>query len=210
MLRVRTKICGITRVEDAICAVKAGADAIGLVFYAPSPRNVSVEQAQKICAALPPFVTVVALFVDEQREVIEQICRILPINLLQFHGNESEKDCLGYSIPYIKAIRVRLESDFSTAESEFKSAQAILADAYKKGVAGGTGELFDWSLLPSKHQKPIILAGGLTSDNIRSAIQTVQPYAVDVSGGVELKKSIKDHEKICQFIKEVSRGFEDK
>ncbi|MFT5716383.1 MAG: phosphoribosylanthranilate isomerase [Oleiphilaceae bacterium] len=210
MLRVRTKICGITRVEDAICAVNSGADAIGLVFYTPSPRNVSVEQAQKICAVLPPFVTVVALFVDEQREVIEQICQALPINLLQFHGKESEKDCLGFSIPYIKAIRVRFDSDVSKAELAYKSAQAILVDAYKKGVVGGTGELFDWSLLPLEHKKPLILAGGLTPDNIRKAIQTVQPYAVDVSGGVEFKKSIKDHEKICQFIKEVSRGFEDK
>lgn len=210
MLRVRTKICGITRVEDAICAVNAGADAIGLVFYAPSPRNVSIEQAQKICSALPPFVTVVALFVDEDRKVIEQVCQALPINLLQFHGDESEKDCLGFTIPYIKAIRVRLDSDVHRAEEEYKSARAILVDTYKKGVAGGTGELFDWSLVPAKHNKPLILAGGLTPENIRKAIQTVQPYAVDVSGGVELEKSIKDHEKVSQFIKEVSRECGDK
>jgi len=210
MLRVRTKICGITRVEDALYAVNAGADAIGLVFYADSARNVTIEQAQKICAALPPFITIVALFVDEQRKEIERICQAVPINLLQFHGDESEKDCLGFSIPYIKAIKVRLDSDVKTAETEYKSAQAILVDTYKKGVAGGTGELFDWSLLPIEYKKPLILAGGLTPDNIRKAIQTVQPYAVDVSGGVELKKSIKDHEKISQFIKEVSRGCEDK
>jgi len=210
MLRVRTKICGITRVEDALCAINAGADAIGLVFYAPSPRNVTIEQAQKICAVLPPFITVVALFVDEQRKEIEKICQAVPINLLQFHGDESEKDCLGFTTPYIKAIKVRLGSDVKTAESEYKSAQAILVDTYKKGIAGGTGELFDWSLLPKEHKKPLILAGGLTPENIRKAIQTVQPYAVDVSGGVELKKSIKDHEKISQFIKEVSRGCEDK
>jgi len=210
MLRVRTKICGITRVEDALYAVNAGADAIGLVFYAPSPRNVSIEQAKKICAALPPFVTVVALFVNEQRKEIERICQAVPINLLQFHGDESETDCLGFTIPYIKAIKVRLDSDVGIAETKYKSAQAILVDTYKKGVAGGTGELFDWSLLPAEHQKPLILAGGLTPDNIRKAIQTVQPYAVDVSGGVELKKSIKDHEKVSQFIKEVSRGCEDK
>lgn len=205
MLRVRTKICGITRVEDAVCAVNAGADAIGLVFYGPSPRHVSIEQAQLICAALPPFVTVVALFVDEDRKVIEEVCRAVPINLLQFHGAETEEDCLGFKIPYIKAIRVRLDTDVGVAEKKFESAQAILVDTYKKGVPGGTGELFDWSLLPIDHIKPLILAGGLTPDNIRKAIQTVQPYAVDVSGGVELEKSIKDHEKVSQFIKGVSR-----
>jgi len=210
MERVRTKICGITRVEDALCAVQAGADAIGLVFYEPSPRNVSIETAQKICAVLPPFVTVVALFVDEQRNVIERICREVPISLLQFHGDEAESDCLGFSIPYIKAIKVRSESDVNVAETKFKSTLAILVDTYKKGVAGGTGELFDWSLLPQEHSKPLILAGGLTPQNINKAIRTVQPYAVDVSGGVELEKSIKDHEKISQFIKEVSRGCEDK
>jgi len=210
MLRVRTKICGITRVEDALCAVNAGADAIGLVFYAPSPRNVSIEQAQKICAVLPPFVTIVALFVDEKRQEIARICQAVPINLLQFHGDEVEKDCLGFALPYIKAIKVRTNSDVETAEKEFESAQAILVDTYKKGVAGGTGELFDWSLLPVDHKKTLILAGGLTPDNIRKAIQTVQPYAVDVSGGVELKKSVKDHEKVTQFIKEVSRACEDK
>ncbi|MFT7186217.1 MAG: phosphoribosylanthranilate isomerase [Pseudohongiellaceae bacterium] len=210
MLRVRTKICGVTRVEDALCAANSGADAIGLVFYAPSPRNVSIEQAQKICAALPPFVTVVALFVDEQRKVIEQVCQALPIDLLQFHGGESEKDCLGFTVPYIKAIRVRSDSDVRTAEAEYKSAQAILVDTYKKGVAGGTGALFDWSLLPAEHNKPLILAGGLTPENIRKAIQTVQPYAVDISGGVELEKNIKDHEKISQFIKEVSRECGEK
>jgi len=208
MMRVRTKICGITRVEDALAAVNAGADAIGLVFYAPSPRHVSIEMAKHICAAMPPFVTIVALFVDEQRSKIETILQDVPINLLQFHGEESEQDCLGFSTPYIKAIKVRAVTDVQCAEAEFKSAQAILVDTYKKGVAGGTGELFDWSLLPEVHAKPLILAGGLRPENIQKAIQTVQPYAVDVSGGVELKKSIKDHDKISQFIKEVSRGCE--
>jgi len=209
MMRVRTKICGITRVEDALAAVNAGADAIGLVFYAPSPRHVSIEMAKRICIAMPPFVTIVALFVDEQRKQIETILQEVPVNLLQFHGEESEQDCLGFSIPYIKAIKVRGAKDVQCAEAEFKSAQAILVDTYKKGVAGGTGELFDWSLLPEVHAKPLILAGGLKPENIQKAIRTVQPYAVDVSGGVELKKSIKDHEKISQFIKEVSRGCED-
>jgi len=210
MMRVRIKICGITRVEDALAAVNAGADAIGLVFYEPSPRHVSIEMAKRICAAMPPFVTIVALFVDEQRKQIETILQDVPINLLQFHGDESEQDCLGFSTPYIKAIKVRESTDVQYAEAEFKSAQAILVDTYKKGVAGGTGELFDWSLLPEVHTKPLILAGGLKPENIQKAIRTVQPYAVDVSGGVELKKGIKDHEKVSQFIKEVSRGCEDK
>lgn len=210
MYRVRTKICGITRVEDALCAVSSGADAIGLVFYEPSPRNVSIETAQKICAALPPFITVVALFVDESRSVIERVCSELPVSLLQFHGDESEQQCTGFPIPYIKAIKIRTDTDLADAELKFKTAQAILVDTYKKGVAGGTGELFDWSLLPALHVKPLILAGGLVPENVESAIRTVKPYAVDVSGGVEFSKGIKDHEKVSQFIKEVSSGCEDK
>lgn len=210
MLRVRTKICGITRAEDALCAVNSGADAIGLVFYPPSPRNVSIAQAKEICEVMPPFVTIVALFVNEQRLEIEKICQAVPINIIQFHGDETEKDCLGYKLPYIKAIKIRTHTDLDFAESEFKSAQAILVDTYKKGVAGGTGELFDWSLLPAEPKKPLILAGGLTPHNIQKAIKTVKPYAVDVSGGVEREKSIKDHKKVTQFIKEVARASEDK
>ena len=209
MQRVRIKICGITRVQDALHAVNAGADAIGLVFYPPSPRNVEVDIARKICTALPPFVSVVGLFVNEQRERVDEICNAIPLSLIQFHGDESEADCTRYKLPYIKAIRVRSSCDVINAEQQFFSAQALLVDAFKEGVPGGTGETFDWSLLPSSRLKPLVLAGGLNPDNVRSAIQSVRPYAVDVSGGVEVKKGIKDHAKISRFINEVSLGYQE-
>ncbi len=208
--RVRTKICGITSVEDALCAVNAGADAIGLVFYGPSPRNVSLKQAKAICAALPPFVSVVALVVDRPREEIQALCDTLPISLLQFHGDEADRDCTGFGLPYIKAIRVRSADDVRGAADLYPGAQGILVDAYVEGVAGGTGQTFDWSLLPGRYDKPLILAGGLNPANVRNAISQVKPYAVDVSGGVEREKGIKDHKKIVSFINEVLCGCENK
>ena len=209
MQRVRIKICGITRPQDALHAVNAGADAIGLVFYPPSPRHVEVDIARQICSVLPPFVTVVGLFVNERRARVEEICHLIPLSLIQFHGDESETDCTGYCLPYIKAIKVRTKTDVASAEQQFSSAQALLVDAYKEGVPGGTGETFDWSLLPSSRSKPLVLAGGLTPHNVRIAIHSVQPYAVDVSGGVEAAKGIKDHEKISRFINEVSLGYQE-
>ena len=204
LARVRTKICGITLVEDALLAVSAGADAIGLVFYEPSPRYVSPEVARDICKALPPFVGVVGLFVNHSREDITGICAQVPLTLLQFHGAEREADCLGYGIPYIKAIQVRDAISVANAELAFPSAQGLLVDTYKEGVAGGTGEVFDWALLPENCAKPLILAGGLNPQNVRNAITQVEPFAVDVSGGVEREKGIKDRDKIISFIKEVS------
>ncbi len=202
--RVRTKICGITSVHDALLAVDAGADAIGLVFYEPSPRFVSVPVAQDICRSLPPFVSVVGLFVNHGRAAVREICAKVPLSLLQFHGAESERDCLGFDMPYIKAIQVRDETSVAKAESEFSSALGLLVDTYKAGVAGGTGESFDWSLLPPNCSKPLVLAGGLNPQNVRNAIVQVNPYAVDVSGGVEQEKGIKDRDKLISFIKEVS------
>jgi len=207
MQRVRTKICGITRVDDALQAVSAGADAIGLVFYPPSPRNISIDIASQICSVIPPFVSVVGLFVDASRQRIEEICQRVPLGLLQFHGDEPEVECSAFRLPYIKAIKVRSDHDVIDAEQRYGSAQAILVDTYKKGVAGGTGEMFDWSLLPAKTSMvPLILAGGLSPDNVRRGIRAVRPYAVDVSGGVEREKGIKDHHKVIRFIEEVSRG----
>lgn len=203
---VRSKICGITNPEDALVAIAAGADALGLVFYPPSPRCVNVKQAQAICAALPPFVSVVALFVDAEQEQIEQCCSQLPISLLQFHGEESEQQCSRYRLPYIKALRIRTAEDVSRAEGVYHSAQGLLVDTYKAGTPGGTGESFDWSLLPDQRNKPLILAGGLNPDNVRQAITQVKPYAVDVSGGVERAKGLKDHQKIIRFLDEVSGG----
>ncbi|KZX74268.1 N-(5'-phosphoribosyl)anthranilate isomerase [Oleiphilus sp. HI0009] len=204
--RARTKICGITRPEDALAAVSAGADAIGLVFYAPSPRSVTVDQAKEICTVLPPFVGVVALFVDAEPSLIHQVCKELPVTLLQFHGDESESDCQGYGVPYIKALRVRSSEDVTNAENNYPTATGILVDTYKAGVQGGTGETFDWDLLPVQRSKPLILAGGLTHQNVAKAIAHVQPYAVDVSGGVEASKGIKSSQLIQQFLQEVSCG----
>lgn len=203
MAVVRSKICGITRVEDALAAAAAGADAIGLVFYAKSPRAVSVLQAQQIIAALPPFVTTVGLFVDIARAELQQILADVPLDLLQFHGDESLAQCEGYGRPYIKALRVRPGDDLVALMGQYPSASGILLDTYVEGVPGGTGLAFDWSLVPQHLPKPVILAGGLTPENVAAAIAAVKPYAVDVSGGVEASKGIKDADKVHAFIREV-------
>lgn len=194
--------------EDALQAIQAGADALGFVFYEPSPRYISPEQAANICKQLPPFICKVALFVNADSETVRNVCDFVGIDLIQFHGDEKEIDCIPYSLPYIKAIRVRHKNDVSVAEEEFPSALAILVDAYKKGVPGGTGERFDWALLPQERTKPLILAGGLDKQNIYHAIKTVHPYAVDVSGGVEQAKGKKNHRTVTQFLNEVSRASE--
>ena len=204
-MRTRVKICGITRPEDALTAVKAGADAIGLVFYGPSPRCVSLEQAQAIAQVIPPFVTITALFVDPTAEEVQKILDSVRIDLIQFHGDENEHFCEQFNTPYIKAIRVRNTQDVVANSLRFPSALAFLLDSFKPGVPGGTGETFDWSLIPQESQKPIILAGGLTAENIATAIQQVTPFAVDVSGGVEATKGIKDASKIQEFMNEVYR-----
>ncbi len=200
---VRSKICGITRVEDALAAVAAGADAIGLVFYAKSPRAVSMEQACQIVAALPPFVTSVGLFVDIERAELQRILAAVPLDLLQFHGDENLVQCEGYSRPYIKALRIKPGDDIAAMMADYPSASGILLDTYVEGVPGGTGLAFDWSLVPAQLPKPVILAGGLTPDNVAAAIARVKPYAVDVSGGVEASKGIKDADKVRAFIREV-------
>ncbi len=197
---VRSKICGITRVEDALVAAAAGADAIGLVFYARSPRAVSVQQARAIVAALPPFVTTVGLFVDAAPGEINEILDAVPLDLLQFHGDESAAECSGYHRPYIKALRVRPGEDIRARCADYPQAAGILLDTFVPGVPGGTGEAFDWSLVPEDPGCPIILAGGLTPDNVAAAIRQVRPWAVDVSGGVEAGKGIKDAEKVRAFV----------
>lgn len=208
MPAVRSKICGITRIEDALAAVAAGADAIGLVFYAKSPRAVNVQQARAIIAALPPFVTSVGLFVNASRCELGEILDAVPLDLLQFHGDESAADCEGYHRPYIKALRVKAGDDIAAACLAYPGASGILLDTYVEGVPGGTGEAFDWSLVPQGLSKPIILAGGLTPDNVAAAIARVRPYAVDVSGGVEQGKGIKDPAKIQAFMQAVRRSNE--
>jgi phosphoribosylanthranilate isomerase len=202
---VRVKICGITRVEDALAAAAAGADAIGLVFYANSPRAVTVEQAQAIIAALPPFVTTVGLFVDIQRDELQRILASVPLDLLQFHGDESVEQCEGFGRPYIKALRVKAGDDIAAEVNRYPGASGILLDTYVEGVPGGTGKAFDWSLVPQELSKPVILAGGLRPDNVGDAVRQLRPYAVDVSGGVEASKGIKDAEKVTAFVR-AARG----
>ena len=200
MQRTRVKICGITSIEDAAMAVESGADAIGLVFYEPSPRAVSLEQAQAICQSLPPFVTVVALVVNAEKSFIQHLLAALPIDVIQFHGDERAAFCEQFNRPFIKAIRMRPELVLSQCFAEFEQAKALLLDAYRKGVPGGTGEVFDWGRIPAQRDVPIVLAGGLNPDNVAAAIAKVKPYAVDVSGGVEQAPGLKDADKVKNFI----------
>ncbi len=202
-MRVRVKICGITRLEDALCAVEQGADAIGLVFYDQSPRNVSINQAIEIANYIPAFVSVVGLFVNAEPSFINEVISSSKIDLLQFHGDESSEECASYCLPFIKAIRVQSDTNLVQYAKEYSAAKALLLDAYTEGVAGGTGHVFDWNLIPKQLAKPIILAGGLKADNVAHAIQQVLPYAVDVSGGVEASKGVKDAAKISAFMRQV-------
>lgn len=199
-MRIRTKICGITRVEDALIAAQAGVDALGLVFYAKSPRAVTVAQAQKIIAALPPFVSTVGLFVNASRSEINAILDELPLDVLQFHGDETAADCEGFARPYFRALRMQPGLDIAQLAEQYQSAQGILLDAWVPGVHGGTGERFDWTQIPASLAKPLILAGGLNADNVAQAMQQVQPWAVDVSGGVEANRGIKDADKMRKFL----------
>src|SRR5690554_4551277 len=201
----RIKICGITRVEDALAAAGAGADAIGLVFHAASPRAVSIEQARAIVQALPPFVTSVGLFVDASEETIRRVLEQVPLDMLQFHGDEPEAFCQRFVRPYLKAVRVRAGDDLDALAGRWPGASGILLDSYKPGVPGGTGETFDWSMIPAQRNWTLVLAGGLQADNVRQAIDLTTPWAVDVSGGVEAAKGIKDIAKINAFIQEVKR-----
>ena len=204
-MRTRVKICGITRCQDAEFAAEMGVDAIGLVFFEASPRAVTIAQAKKIVAVLPPFVSVVALFVDAAASTVNDCLAALPIDILQFHGNESQEYCAQFSRPYLKAIRMREGIDLAAKAEIYDDACALLLDSYQPGVQGGTGQTFDWSMI-KKIDKPIILAGGLTAENVGEAIKRVQPFAVDVSGGVEEEKGIKAQTKINAFMQEVKNG----
>lgn len=202
-MRVRVKICGITRVEDALSAVESGADAIGLVFYEPSPRNVSIEQAIEIANKIPAFVTIVGLFVNADSEFVRSVVSRVGLDLLQFHGDETPQECACYGLPFIKAIRVKSDTNLVQCAKDFSAARGLLLDAYTEGVAGGTGNVFDWGLIPTNLGKPVILAGGLNAHNVAQAISQVKPYAVDVSGGVEASKGIKDAAKIAAFMQQI-------
>jgi phosphoribosylanthranilate isomerase len=205
-MRTRVKICGFTRIEDAVYAAQNGVDAIGLVFYPPSPRHIEIEQAIKIVNALPAFTTVVALFVDEQEAQIRKVLAQVPIDCIQFHGDEPAKTCRIYGKRYIKAVSMKDNIDIDALVHEYHDAAGLLLDAYHPDAKGGTGNQFDWELIPKHCSLPIILAGGLDETNAKQAIQTVRPYALDVSSGVEVNKGIKDSLKIAAFIKQVNEG----
>lgn len=198
--RARVKICGITSVDDAQAVVDAGADALGLVFYAASPRAVTIEQAREIAFAAGPFTVVTGLFVNADPEFMAAVLAQVPLQLLQFHGDETPDYCESFRRPYMKAIRMRPELDVAATIALYPTASGILLDAYRPGVPGGTGETFDWARVPQSPAKPIILAGGLTPANVVDAINATHVYGVDVSGGVESAPGKKDHGKITSFI----------
>ena len=205
--RTRVKICGITRADDALAAAAMGVDAIGLVFYNGSPRNVETEQAAAICRQLPAFVTTVALFLDADQVFIHEVLTKVPIDLLQFHGIEDPAYCESFDKPYIKALGMgsfNLEGLISQSKA-YKNARGLLLDSHEPGAAGGTGETFDWNSIPVMN-KPLILAGGLTVSNVAAAVSRVHPWAVDVSSGVEADKGIKSVELMSAFMQEVENA----
>ena len=199
MSRTRIKICGLTRPQDVLAAVEAGADAIGFVFYPPSPRALSPEQAAELVALLPPFVTAVGLFVNPSPAEVASVLARVPLHLLQFHGDETEAECAAHGRPWIKAARMRPGVDLVEFAHLHPGACGILLDAFVDGYGGG-GKTFDWSLIPAQHGRPLILSGGLDPDNVTAAIRRVRPWAVDVSSGVESAKGIKDAHKMAAFI----------
>ena len=201
-MRTRTKICGITRLEDAKASVRAGCDALGFVFYKESPRYIALDAFKVIVKELPPFVTKTGLFVNADPAEIEEAIQSGLVNVLQFHGDETPDFCRQFNFPYIKAVAVSSSVDLIQYAKDFHDAEALLLDAYHEHLKGGTGQTFDWNLIPHSLSKPIVLAGGLNVDNVKEAINQVKPYAVDISGGVEDSKGIKNSLKIQAFIKE--------
>jgi phosphoribosylanthranilate isomerase len=214
-MRTRVKICGITRTEDVELAVGAGVDALGLVFYDKSPRFITNQQAVEISQAIPSFVSCVALFKDADERQIESVLNTVNIDVIQFHGSETVEFCEQFSRPYIKALGMKganCDVNYLFAKAEkYHTAKALLLDSHAPGEAGGTGEVFDWSMLTSSGAlKPaIILAGGLTPDNVKSAIEVAHPYAVDISSGVESSPGIKDKTKVDAFMQQIATADEE-
>jgi phosphoribosylanthranilate isomerase len=206
-VKTRIKICGLTREEDVDAAVAAGADALGFVFYPPSPRYVTAQRAVELVRRIPPFVEVVGLFVNEPPEVVQAVCAALPISILQFHGDENAAYCRQFSRPYLRAARVRPELDLVEFAGSFPDARGLLLDAFVEGYGGG-GHVFDWTLIPPDLPGFLVLSGGLTAANVGDAIRRVRPVAVDVSSGVEMGKGIKDHSKIAAFVAAVRKADE--
>lgn len=202
-MSIRVKVCGITRVEDALAAVHFGASAVGFVFWERSARYISPAGARGIVSALPPFITSVGVYVDPEAGWVDESVSAAGLNLLQFHGSESPEFCRQFSLPYIKAVRVRAGLDLLQYASLYAGAIGLLLDTYVEGEPGGTGEAFDWNLIPRNLPLPLILSGGLNAGNITRAIQQARPWAVDVSSGVEAAKGIKDSGKIAAFMRGV-------
>jgi len=206
MIRTRVKICGLTRVSDVEAAVAAGADALGFVFYSPSPRAVTPEQAARLCAKLPPFVSAVGLFVDASPECVRATLDQVPLDLLQFHGDEAPDYCASFGRRWIKALRMRPGVDLMAERVRYAGGAGLLLDAYDPARAGGTGQCFDWDRIPPEIASSVVLAGGLDANNVAEAVERVRPYGVDVSGGVEAAKGIKDQDRINAFMQGVRDG----
>lgn len=208
-MRCRTKICGITSIADALMVSAAGVDAIGLVFYPKSKRNVEIALAAEICRAVPPFVTTVGLFLDAEPDFVREVLASVPLDVLQFHGSESPEYCRQFPRPYMKAVGMKglaASGGFAAYADCYPDAQGFLVDSHAPGAAGGTGETFDWTQVPQDYAKPVILAGGLTPENVAEAIRTSRVYAVDVSSGVESAPGIKDPDKARIFMSEVQQA----
>lgn len=205
MTRTRIKICGLREAQHALLAAREGADAIGLVFWGPSPRYVTPEQAAAVAAALPPYVSAVGLFVNSPADEVRATLERVPLDLLQFQGDEPPEFCAAFGRPYVRAVRMEEGTDLLEYARRFSGAKALLLDAHAPGVPGGTGRTFDWNVIPRDLPVPLILSGGLDADNVGRAIREVRPWAVDVSSGVESSRGVKDPAKIVAFIRSVRR-----
>jgi phosphoribosylanthranilate isomerase len=206
MMRTRIKMCGITRIEDARAAAELGADAIGLVFYAGSSRVVSIAQARSIVAATPPFVSCVGVFLDADAGFVRETLLSVPLAMLQFHGAEPPEVCKRYGLPYVKAVPMGVDTDVAEYMARYPRAVGFLLDSHLPGQAGGSGTIINWARVPERSKRPLILAGGLSVDNVAQAVRATRPYGVDVSSGVETAKGIKDAAKMAAFISEVKRA----
>ena len=207
-LRTRVKICGITQLDDALAAIDYGADALGFVFYNKSPRFIEINEAHDIFSKIPPFISKVGLFVNADYDYVSEALKVLSLDFLQFHGDEDEAFCSSFNKPYLKAIRMRNTTQLGDITNTYHSAAGLLLDAFDSTQYGGTGQTFNWDLLPKQSNLPIILAGGLNTQNVYAAVQNTDVYAVDVSSGVEKSKGVKDHLLIKQFMHEVKRANE--
>lgn len=204
-MRTRVKICGVTRVEDARSVVRAGADAIGLNFYQPSPRYVQIDQAKEIADVVSAFVTTVGVFVDPEIDYLQEVIKCVPMDIIQFHGNETQEYCTQFDKPYLKVIRVKVGMDLEAEAQRFSDSCGILLDSYVPGVVGGTGETFAWGKASAVKSQPVILAGGINHSNVNTVISEHMPYAIDLCGGVEIEKGIKSAMAIDQFMQAVRR-----